>query len=246
MRTMIDDIAGKVALITDATSATGTALAKHLSGEGVRLALGARDKTELKVLADELVWDGGKVVAMETDMSESMQAGRLAAAAVEAFGRIDVVINNACPHQSPALYGDAAANARVEADLHMLGVVHSILAVVPHVGESRAHIIDVAPFHMSGGSLTGVIAAGAMRGVLRASRRLRALAAQHGMRMTLIAPSLSGTPRDQNGANSAEPMAPHGITAAAIARAVTFAIVQAGDMQIDEIFFRQPLPHKHQ
>lgn len=245
MGTMIDNIAGKVALITDATSPTGTALAKHLSGEGVRLALGACDRIELKALADELVWDGAKAVAIETDMSESMQAVRLVAATVDAFGRIDVVVNNPWQCPSPALYDDAAGNARAEADLHTLCVIHSILAVIPHVRESGAHIINVAPFDMSGSPLSGVIAAGATQGVVRTSERLRALAAQYGMRMTLVAPSLSDTRQDQTGATSAGCMALHRVTAAAIARALTFAILQGSDMQIDEIFFRQPSPHKH-
>ena len=92
---MSNNIAGKVVVITGASSGLGQAAARLLSAQGASIALGARRVDRLKSLADELNAAGGKALAVATDVTNFGQVKHLVDAAVQTFGRIDVIINNA-------------------------------------------------------------------------------------------------------------------------------------------------------
>src|SRR3954469_14097181 len=95
-------IAGKVIVITGASSGLGEAAARLLSAGGATVVLGARRADRLRALAEELTGRGGKALAVETDVTDRGQVKRLVEAAVQAHGRIDVMINNAgLMQQSP-------------------------------------------------------------------------------------------------------------------------------------------------
>src|SRR5262249_61053487 len=91
---MSSNIEGKVVVITGASSGLGEATARLLAAEGARVVLGARRVDHLQTLANELT-GGGKALAVPTDVTHYDQVKRLVDAAVQAFGRIDVIINNA-------------------------------------------------------------------------------------------------------------------------------------------------------
>ncbi len=92
---MSKNIAGKVVVITGASSGLGEATARLLSAQGASVVLGARRADRLKSLADELTGRGGKALAVTTDVTRCDQVKKLVDAAVQAFGCIDVIINNA-------------------------------------------------------------------------------------------------------------------------------------------------------
>src|SRR3954453_9517055 len=92
---MSNNIAGKVVVITGASSGLGEAPARLLSAEGASVVLGARRAERLRASADELTDKGGKALAVATDVTDREQVKTLVEAAVRAFGRIDVIINNA-------------------------------------------------------------------------------------------------------------------------------------------------------
>jgi NADP-dependent 3-hydroxy acid dehydrogenase YdfG len=92
---MQGNIQGKVIVITGASSGLGEAAARLLAAQGARVALGARRQDRIQALARELTEAGRKAIAVATDVTDRAQVQRLVDAAVEAFGRIDVIINNA-------------------------------------------------------------------------------------------------------------------------------------------------------
>ena len=92
---MSNNIEGKVVVITGASSGLGEAAARHLSAEGASVVLGARRAKRLQSLANELSRNGGKALAIETDVSSFDQVKKLVDAAVQTYGRVDVMINNA-------------------------------------------------------------------------------------------------------------------------------------------------------
>src|SRR5689334_10857193 len=94
------NIEGKVVVITGASSGLGEATARLLSAQGASVALGARRVDRIQALADELTRAGGKALAIATDVTDRDQVKALVDAAVQAYGRIDVMINNAglMPH----------------------------------------------------------------------------------------------------------------------------------------------------
>ena len=92
---MNNSIEGKVVVITGASSGMGEAAARHLAAHGAAVVLGARRVERLEGLAGEIVAAGGKALAVGTDVTRQAEVQRLVDAAVEAYGRIDVLINNA-------------------------------------------------------------------------------------------------------------------------------------------------------
>ena len=92
---MNNNIEGKVVVITGASSGLGESTARLLSAQGASVVLGARRVDRLRSLADELTGSGGKALAVTTDVTYCDQVKRLVEAAVQTYGRIDVMINNA-------------------------------------------------------------------------------------------------------------------------------------------------------
>src|SRR5438067_7588671 len=92
---MANKIKGKVVVITGASSGLGEATARLLSAQGASVVLGARRVDRLQSLADELTGRGGKALAVATDVTHRDQVQRLVDPAVQTYGRIDVMINNA-------------------------------------------------------------------------------------------------------------------------------------------------------
>ena len=94
-RFMSHNIEGKVVVITGASSGLGEATARLLSLQGATVALGARRIERLRALADELTRNGGRALVVATDVTRCDQVKNLVDAAVQAYGRIDVLLNNA-------------------------------------------------------------------------------------------------------------------------------------------------------
>jgi len=97
---MSKGIEGKAVVITGASSGLGEATARLLSSEGASVVLGARRLDRIESLAKELTGRGGKAVAVRTDVTDHEQVRLLVDTAVQAYGRIDVMLNNAglMPH----------------------------------------------------------------------------------------------------------------------------------------------------
>lgn len=85
----------RVIVITGASSGIGASLARILGSQGARLVLGARRQAHLDRIAAEIDPDGTRVIALQTDVTDVAQAERLVTTALERFGRIDVLVNNA-------------------------------------------------------------------------------------------------------------------------------------------------------
>lgn len=92
---MSENIDGKIVLITGASSGLGEAAARLLSEQGASVVLGARRADRIQTLADEINGNGGKALALTTDVTQRDQVKALVDAAVQTYGRIDVIINNA-------------------------------------------------------------------------------------------------------------------------------------------------------
>jgi NADP-dependent 3-hydroxy acid dehydrogenase YdfG len=92
---MSSNIEGKVVVITGASSGLGEATARLLCTQGASAVLGARRVDRLLSLVDELTARDGKALAVATDVVHCDQVGRLVDTAVQTYGRIDVMINNA-------------------------------------------------------------------------------------------------------------------------------------------------------
>ncbi|MCL2748340.1 MAG: SDR family oxidoreductase, partial [Oscillospiraceae bacterium] len=89
------DYTGKVVVISGASSGLGAQMAKAYAAQGADLALLARRVDRLEALAEEFKAMGRKCIAIKCDVTDSKMVDEAAAAAEKAFGRVDVLVNNA-------------------------------------------------------------------------------------------------------------------------------------------------------
>jgi 3-oxoacyl-[acyl-carrier protein] reductase len=126
----------KTALVTGASMGIGRAIAKALAAEGVKIAIVARRRNLLEALADEIAGAGGaKPIVFETDVMQDGAVKRLAAAAREALGHVDILVNSAGGSQ-PAIGIDAPDDAWDHAmTLNFVRVRQLTHAVLPDMVE---------------------------------------------------------------------------------------------------------------
>ena len=86
---------GKVALVTGASRGIGAAVARAFAEAGASVALAARDEAALEELRQEIEDDGGRAIAVPTDVADPAAVARMVEQVVSAFGRLDVACNNA-------------------------------------------------------------------------------------------------------------------------------------------------------
>jgi NAD(P)-dependent dehydrogenase (short-subunit alcohol dehydrogenase family) len=86
---------GKVALVTGASRGIGEAISRRFAQEGARVVLSARDVEACRRIAGEIEASGGKAMALRTDVTDSISIRDTVAAVVSAWGKVDVLVNNA-------------------------------------------------------------------------------------------------------------------------------------------------------
>lgn len=123
----------RVVILTGATEGIGYATARLLAREGCRLALAARRMEPLQSLVDELAAAGHRAIAVPTDMGDTAQAAALAQKTVNAFGQLDVVINNAAIGLRESVLTLDEKEARRVMDVNYFGPVALIQAACPYL-----------------------------------------------------------------------------------------------------------------
>ena len=89
------DLSGRVAAVTGATSGIGEATALALAGAGAAVALAGRREDRLEALAERIEGDGGRALAVPTDVSDEAQARALVERTVSELGGLSILVNNA-------------------------------------------------------------------------------------------------------------------------------------------------------
>ena len=89
------DLSGKVGIVTGGGKGIGKAIALGLADAGAKVVVAARTEPEINATAEEIVSKGGEALAKVTDITQSDQIEALVKATVEAFGTVDLLVNNA-------------------------------------------------------------------------------------------------------------------------------------------------------
>ena len=239
------DLSGQVVAVTGASSGIGEATALACASAGAAVALAARRADRIEALADRIEKDGGRALAVQTDVGEEAQARAFVERAFAELGRVDVLVNNA----GVMLLGPIA-NAPTEEWRRMIhanvfGVLYCTHAALPLMAEQGSgHIVNVS-------SVAGRVARAGSGvynltkfGVGAFSESLRQEGVPLGVRVTLVEPGAVATELPgHNRPEVLEQMAKRfqGVTplsAEDIANAVLYAIAQPPNVSVNEVLIR--------
>jgi len=242
---MSENIVGKVIVITGASSGIGEAAARHLANEGAMVVLGARREERIKAIAHEITVNGGSALAKATDVINRDQVKALVDMAVNTFGHVDVIINNAGVMLLSPLEQLKVDEWDKMIDVNIKGVLYGIAAVLPYMKEQKSgHIINVAS--VAGHKIWPNSAVyGATKFAIRAlSEGLRQEVIPYNIRTTIVSPGSVATEllnhiSDKDLAKGIhERTDQYALSADSFARVVAFAISQPEDIDINEVLFR--------
>ena len=241
---MSNNISGKVVVITGASSGLGEATARHLSQLGAKVVLAARRKERLEQLVSELVAAGGEAVAYQTDVTRADEVKALIQGALDTFGRVDVLVNNAGLMAIAPL-----SDVRVEEwermiDINIKGVLYGIAAALPVFQQQNAgHFINIASVAgIKVFSPGGTVYSGTKFAVRAISEGLRHEVGGR-IRTTTIEPGavdseLKFGSSHQQSRDFVVDFYKQAIPAESVARAIAYAIEQPADVDINEIVLR--------
>jgi len=222
----------RVWVVTGASSGIGAAVARWAVRAGDAVVLAARSQDRLTALAQELDAPG-QVRTVPGDVTQWADQQALAAQALAAYGRIDVVVANAgCERGSPFLGGeDTPEEWRTMVMTNVYGTALTVRATLPAVVQSRGHVVLT-------GSVAGRVAipgelySATKFAVAGMAESLRLQVTTAGVRVTLLAPGRVDTPLQPTGLDAPT------LDPSDVARAVGFAVSQPPAVAVNEVVVR--------
>jgi NADP-dependent 3-hydroxy acid dehydrogenase YdfG len=242
---MTIDLSNQVVAVTGASSGIGEATALACARAGAAVALAARRTDRIEALAERIAGEGGRVLAVETDVGEEEQARAFVQRAHSELGGLDVLVNNAGVMLLGPIENASTEEWRRMIHANVFGVLYCTHAALPLMhAQGSGHILNVS-------SVAGRVARAGSGvynltkfGVGAFSESLRQEAVALGVRVTLVEPGAVATELpSHNRPEVLEQMAKRfqGVTPLAaedIANAVLYAIGQPPNVSVNEVLIR--------
>ena len=241
---MAGRLEGKVAVVTGASSGIGEATVRALVGEGASVVAGARRKERLEELVEEATRDGGRVIAVECDVTDERQAHALVNRAIEEFGRIDILVNNAGVMLLSKVEKGLSDEWRQMFDVNVLGLLYATDAAVEAMKrQGSGHIVNISSVAGRKTRPTVGVYSGTKFAVNAISEALRQELLEDGIRITVVEPGAVATEltdhitdeevREGLKQRNIEPLQPEDI-----ANAIAYAVSQPQRLSVNEIMIR--------
>jgi NADP-dependent 3-hydroxy acid dehydrogenase YdfG len=231
----------KVWLVTGAGRGLGVDIAKAALAAGHAVVATGRNPEKLSGAIGEHV----DLLAVKLDVTDPTDAEAAVAAAIDRFGRIDVLINNAGVMPLSPLEKLKVDEWDRMIDVNIKGVLYGIAAALPHMQRQKAgHIINVSSVAGHKVGPTFAVYSATKHAVRTLSEGLRMEVKPHNIRTTIISPGavttelLDGISDPEVAAANRAYVAKVAVPADSFARAVAFAISQPAELDINEILFR--------
>lgn len=238
----MDSPQSKVVLITGASSGIGEATVRMLAAQGHRLLIGARRTDRLAALAAALDASGNNVIYQSLDVTSADSVNAFARVALERFGKIDVIVNNAGIMPLSPLRAVKVDEWDRMIDVNIRGVLHGIAAVLPTMeAQGYGQVINISSIGGLSVSPTAAVYCATKYAVRAISDGLRQESDR--IRVTVICPGvveseLANTITDDTARQAMNEFRRIAMTPDAIARAVAYAIAQPADVDVSEIVLR--------
>src|SRR6516164_2930426 len=142
---MSQRLTGKVAVVTGASKGIGASIAKQLADEGAAVVVNyASSKAGAERVVAEITGKGGRAVAVQADMAKPADIRRLFAEAKKAFGRLDVLVNNAGIYEFAPLEEVTAEHFHKHFDLNVLGLLLASQEAARLFGPGGGSIVNIS------------------------------------------------------------------------------------------------------
>jgi 3-oxoacyl-[acyl-carrier protein] reductase len=136
---------GKVAVVTGASKGIGASIAKHLAAEGAAVVVNyASSREGADRVVGEIKAGGGRALAVQANLAEPKDVGRLFAEAAEAFGRLDVLVNNAGIYQFAPLDEITPEHFHRQFDLNVLGLILATREAARRFGSEGGSVVNIS------------------------------------------------------------------------------------------------------
>jgi NADP-dependent 3-hydroxy acid dehydrogenase YdfG len=238
----ISSTESKAILITGASSGIGEGAARLLAAQGHRLVIGARRTDRLVELTESLQSAGGIVRYRELDVTSSEDVAAFARFALDTFGRIDVLVNNAGVMPLSPLNALKVTEWNRMIDVNIRGVLHGIAAVLPAMEQQgQGQIVNISSIGGLSVTPTAAVYCAIKFAVRAISDGLRQETDK--VRVTVICPGvveseLADSISDDTARSAMQEFRRIAITPDAIARAIAYAVEQPADVDVSEIVVR--------
>lgn len=196
----------KISLVTGAADGIGFQVARAFSGEGAAVALLDHNADKLTAAADSIAREGGRVLPLICDVSETGSMRQAVEQCLDEFGRIDVLVNNA----AVAISGDITDQSDEDwwklLNINLLGVFRGIRFVLPQMLERKSgSVINMASIQGDRSWAHWTTYAAAKGGVKAATRQLAGQYGSSGVRFNCISPGAILTPMNEKRAEAEGP-----------------------------------------
>ena len=138
-------LAGKVAVVTGASKGIGASIAEHLAAEGAAVVVNyANSRAGADAVVERIQGKGGKAVAVRANVSKLDDVKHLFAEAKAAFGKVDVLVNNAGVYEFTPLESITAEHFHKLFDVNVLGLIQCIQEAVKLIGPDGGSIVNIS------------------------------------------------------------------------------------------------------
>jgi 3-oxoacyl-[acyl-carrier protein] reductase len=191
---MSQKLAGKVAVVTGASKGIGAAIAEHLAAEGAAVVVNyASSKAGADRVVGAITGKGGKAVAVQGDVSKPADIKRLFAETVKAFGKVDVLVNNAGMYEFAPLEAVTPEHFHKQFDLNVLGLLLATQEAVKHFGASGGSVINLSSVVSTSAPPAGSVYSGTKAAVDAVTRSLAKELGPRKIRVNSINPGMVET-----------------------------------------------------
>ena len=239
------NITDKVVVITGASSGIGESTAEFLARHGARVVLGARRKDRIDEVVKEISAEGGKAVGFTVDVTKRPEVEALIKGAVDSFGRVDVMVNDAGIMPIAPMAALKVEEWDRMIDVNIKGLLYGVAAVLPIMQKQKqGHIINIASvFGFKVFAPGGTVYSATKFAVRAVTEGLRVELRGDHIRCTMISPGAVATElpegsSDEGTRKSLREFYKMAIPADSIARAIAYAIEQPAEVEIDEVVIR--------
>jgi 3-oxoacyl-[acyl-carrier protein] reductase len=197
---MTKELTGKVAVVTGAGRNIGRAIALTLGEGGACVLVNARsNQSEAEAVAREIEIAGSNAVVHIGDVADAKAVQAMADAAINAFGRIDILVNNAALRREKSFAEMDYAEWRAILDVTLDGTFHCIKACLPALQKSGAGtIVNIGGLSAHTGARNRAHVVTAKAGIVGFTRALANDLAGGGITVNCVVPGLIGTPRPKD------------------------------------------------